>query len=156
MVTGSTDLIERLLAYEAWANARIFAAVKQVPHDRNERVLTLLAHIANAMRIWHDRIQQIGTVAEPWRDLTLEECGDELRTQHERLTTVIHAQRNSLRQLVAYRTMEGIRYETPLLEILQHLAFHSHYHRGQINAALRETGGNPVNVDFITFVREGV
>lgn len=148
--------MDRLLAYESWANARIFAAVKQLPHDRNQRALGLLAHIANALRIWHDRIQQLGTAAEPWRELTLEECGDELRLQHERVAMVIRTQRSALKQVVSYRTTEGKRYETPLIDILQHLAFHSHYHRGQINLELRQAGASPVNVDFITFVREGL
>jgi uncharacterized damage-inducible protein DinB len=156
MTTGSADHIDQLLGYEAWANARIFAAVKQLPHDRNQRALALLAHIANALRIWHDRFQQLGTAAEPWRELTLEECGEDLRLQHERVATVIRTQRKALKQLVSYRTSEGQQYETPLLDILQHLALHSHYHRGQVNVALREAGGTPVNVDYITFVREGL
>jgi uncharacterized damage-inducible protein DinB len=156
MAAASTDLSDRLLAYEAWANARIFAAVKQIPHDRNQRALLLLAHIANAMRTWVDRIQQVGVTPDPWRDLTMEECGDELRTQHERLATMVRAQRKALQQPISYRTTEGKHYDTPLLDILLQLAFHSHYHRGQINAAIRETGGAPVNVDFITYVREGI
>lgn len=156
MAAGLTDPIDRLLAYEAWANARVFAAIKQLPQESNQRALGLLAHIANGLRIWHDRIEQLGTAADPWRELTLEECGEELRLQHERVATVIRTQRKSLRQLVSYRTSGGERYETPLLDILQHLAFHSHYHRGQVNVALREAGGTPVNVDYITFVREGL
>jgi uncharacterized damage-inducible protein DinB len=45
-------------------------------------------------------------------------------------------------------------FQTPIKDLLMHVALHGSYHRGQIAQALRLAGGEPVNTDFITFVRE--
>jgi uncharacterized damage-inducible protein DinB len=155
MAARSTDPIERLLAFEGWANARLYAAVKHLPPENNKRALTLLAHIANGMRVWYERIAQINATAEPWRDLTLEETGTELKQYLDALSAIVRDRRKQLHQLISYRNTKGQPFETPLIDILQHLSFHSHYHRGQINSAIREAGASPVDVDFITFQREG-
>jgi len=34
------------------------------------------------------------------------------------------------------------------------VALHGSYHRGQVAAAVRAAGGEPVNTDYITYVRE--
>ena len=39
-------------------------------------------------------------------------------------------------------------------DILFHLASHGAYHRGQISVTLRHSNLEPVNTDYITFVRE--
>lgn len=146
--------IDRLIDFERWANQRITEAVLRLPHERRDQPARLLAHIANALRIWHDRIARIDVPAEPWRETGPEESAAEIATQTERIAGVVRLKSRQLGQTVAYRTTDGTFYQTPLIDILQHLAFHSHYHRGQINAAIRQAGGTPVNVDFITFVRE--
>src|SRR5688572_17391630 len=110
MPAKSTDTIDRLLAYEAWANGRIYAAVKHLPHDHNQRALTLLAHIANALRTWHERIAQINATPEPWRELTLDETGTELKQHLDALAAIIRDQRKQLHQLISYRTTEGKAY----------------------------------------------
>lgn len=47
----------------------------------------------------------------------------------------------------------GRKPETPTLgETVLQVALHSQYHRGQINARLKELGGNPPLVDFIVWV----
>ena len=148
------NTIDRLIDYDRWANQRITEAVLGLPHDQRERVARLFAHIANAMRVWHDRIVAIDVAPEPWREMSVEEAAAEIATYTEQLVGLIRLKNRQLRQGIAYRTMDGIDYQTPLIDILQHLAFHSHYHRGQINAAIRQAGGAPVNVDFIAYQRE--
>jgi uncharacterized damage-inducible protein DinB len=39
-------------------------------------------------------------------------------------------------------------------DVLLHVALHGSYHRGQIAAAVRAAGGEPVNTDFVTWTRE--
>ncbi|UUZ86950.1 DinB family protein [Paenibacillus sp. P26] len=60
-----------------------------------------------------------------------------------------------LDRVVTYRNQTGREYSTSIRDILTHLALHGQYHRGQINTLLRTEGMEPVNVDFITFVRNG-
>jgi len=146
--------VERLLAYEAWANQRVLGAVRSVPSEAGERARTLFAHVANGLKVWYQRVSGDDVTAAPWDALTLEQCADELQRQHESWTALLRTEQDYSR-LIRYRTMDGTPHETPLDDILQHLSFHSHYHRGQVNAAIRAAGGTPVNVDFIQFQREG-
>ncbi|GGD50756.1 hypothetical protein GCM10010911_05370 [Paenibacillus nasutitermitis] len=60
----------------------------------------------------------------------------------------------NLEDVVAYKNQTGASYATSVRDILTHLALHGQYHRGQINTILRSAGGEPVNVDYITYIRE--
>ncbi len=43
-------------------------------------------------------------------------------------------------------------YAQPLWQMLQHLANHSTYHRGQVTTLLRQLGAKPVGTDLIWFL----
>ena len=146
--------VERLLAYEAWANQRILGAVRLLPPAAGERACTLFAHVANGLKVWYQRVTGVEVTAAPWDALTLDQCAQELLDQVERWGALLRDEPD-LGRVISYKTMDGVPHETPLGDILQHLSFHSHYHRGQVNAAIRAAGGTPVNVDFIQFQREG-
>lgn len=60
----------------------------------------------------------------------------------------------SLEKAIAYKNQTGAAYSTSVRDILTHVALHGQYHRGQINAMLRAAGAEPINVDYITYVRE--
>lgn len=55
---------------------------------------------------------------------------------------------------MSYRSSQGTPFQTSVGDILMHLASHGAYHRGQIALLLRQAGAEPLNTDFITFVRE--
>ena len=55
---------------------------------------------------------------------------------------------------VTYQNSKGATFETPVGEVLMHVFSHGVYHRGQIALALRQAGAEPINTDYITFVRE--
>jgi uncharacterized damage-inducible protein DinB len=146
--------IERLLAFEGWANQRILAAVQALPADVSERACTVLAHVANGSLLWYQRVVGLDVTAAPWAELTLEKCALELQNAQQLWTELLRKQTDPTR-LISYKNLAGKPFETPLVDILQHLSFHSHYHRGQVNAAIRAAGGTPADVDFITFQRAG-
>lgn len=53
----------------------------------------------------------------------------------------------------AYQARLGRTFSTPTLgETIFQVTSHSNYHRGQVNARLRETGGEPPLVDYIAWV----
>ena len=58
-----------------------------------------------------------------------------------------------LQNEAVYRNSKGTEYRTPVADVLTHVFFHSHYHRGQVAAALRALGIDPPWTDFIVFVR---
>lgn len=59
-----------------------------------------------------------------------------------------------LQEKITYKASTGMEYTNTIEEALQQVALHGQYHRGQINLKLRELGYEPVNVDFITFIRK--
>lgn len=147
--------IRRQVRYDAWANRRLADALT----DAHERPLRLLAHAATAERVWLGRIhgtQPVSTTAELWpvvdaagcRDL-VEDVAEELGIFMETLTEA------GLAAEAIYRNSSGTEYRTPVRDVLTHVLFHSHYHRGQAAAALRDLGVDPPWTDFIVFVREG-
>lgn len=145
----------RLYAHLEWADQAMLAALDEA-RGPNEAAHKLLAHIIAAERIWLDRIQSrpAGPTAA-WADLTLPEC----RAQSAQIMTGYRALIEStpeehLDDLVSYRNLQGMAFQTPLRDILLHVALHGAYHRGQIAAALRHSGFNPPGTDFILFSRQ--
>jgi uncharacterized damage-inducible protein DinB len=53
-----------------------------------------------------------------------------------------------------YRLMNGAESDSPLGSLVQHLANHSSYHRGQVVAMLRMLGAKGVATDLTAFDRE--
>lgn len=144
----------RLLDHLEWSNRRALEAVREAGE---ERALRVLSHLLAAERVWLRRLETgDSSDLEIWPELDIEACAD-------RLTRNVEACRRHLRSMspedldgrVTYRNSEGRReFHTPAGEILLHVMLHGSYHRGQIARRLREAGEEPVNTDFITFVRE--
>ncbi len=55
---------------------------------------------------------------------------------------------------VSYENLEGVRWEYSLAEMMQHLANHSSYHRGQVAVLLRQLGQTPPATDSLVFLDE--
>ena len=53
-----------------------------------------------------------------------------------------------------FRLMNGTEDRKPLWQLVQHLANHSTYHRGQVIAMLRMLGAKAVATDLVAFDRE--
>lgn len=90
-----------------------------------------------------------------WPQLTveeLEEVGDVIDAKARDLHATLRVE--DLPRAVRYRNTQG-EYETPLGEILLHVAMHGQYHRGKANALLRAAGLEPAPVDFIFWSRAG-
>jgi len=61
-----------------------------------------------------------------------------------------------VQRVVHHKTTAGVPYSHPLWQMLQHLANHGTYHRGQITTLLRQLGAKATGTDLITFYRECV
>ncbi len=99
------------------------------------------------------------------------ETNDDLRREHpewnldqiEEKTGIVHDDLEEyLRRLdeallpepIVYRNQTGKEFSTARGDVLTHLLMHGGYHRGQIARALRQAGHEPVNTDYITWVRD--
>ena len=144
---------QHLAAYDAWANRRLAAVLL----DEHPRAIRLLAHAATAELTWLRRIagtQPTSQTLDFWPDTDAEGC----RSLVEDAAAAMHAFLDRLDdaglvQVAVYRNSKGIEYRTPVPEVLTHVFFHSHYHRGQAATALREAGVDPLWTDYIAWVR---
>jgi uncharacterized damage-inducible protein DinB len=147
--------IERAFAYEFWASRRLLARLREVP-DPEPELLRLFAHTLIAMKIWGTRIRGEDSRGIPiWPDLSLDDCARLIEENERTCGELLYARGSSLLETtVAYTNQHGLSYETGVRDILFHVVTHGAYHRGQLARRLRDGGHEPVNTDYITYVRE--
>ncbi|HLT47389.1 MAG TPA: DinB family protein [Rubricoccaceae bacterium] len=146
-------VFRRLAQYDAWANRLLAEALM----DEHARACRLLAHVAESELVWLRRIhgtQPASTTADFWPE-------DDAEAVRARVVEAANAMGQFVMTLDAatlareavYRNSQGTEYRTPVADVLHHVFLHSHYHRGQAAAALREAGVAPPWTDYIAWVR---
>lgn len=154
-----------LYDYNRWANRRVFAAASALSgegfvEDRGSSfgsVRDTLTHIYAAEWVWLQRWQGSSPAAYPppedfpsveslagrWEELE--------RDRAAFLATLTDA---ALEREVAYTNVQGERWRYPLEKMLQHVANHSTYHRGQVVTLLRQLGAKAPGTDLLLFLDE--
>ncbi len=150
------DIIERMYQHLDWANQRLMGLVDRDP-ERTRPVMHLLSHLLAAERVWLLRLRNEDSSVQPiWPVLSqeaLKTLAAENRVGYAQLLSTVSD--DTLASEVVYTNQLRRTFRTRVDDILIHVAMHGAYHRGQIAAAVRAGGGEPVNTDFITYVREG-
>ena len=156
MLKGEIALktIQKMYEHVDWANQRILE-VLQGMKDENQEVCRLFSHILFAENVWITRLRGLDSSKLPlWSDVDIEVCAELVRQTKEDITAYLTTLTDAgLDQLIVYRNSKGTEFKNSVRDVLTHVALHGQYHRGQINSKLRTAGVEPVNVDFITFVR---
>jgi len=146
----------RLFHHADWANRRVLTLLQNLSAlpDKARRVF---AHLLAAEQVWLTRLR--GTASshlESWPDHALEKCAAQVEVnaaEYRRyLETLTDAMLNFT---ITYRNSKGAEFSNSVHDTLTHVSLHGSYHRGQIAQTIRGAGLEPVNTDFITFVREG-
>ena len=153
------DLIRhfrRQLAYDAWANREVLAALRG-SRASSARGLQLLAHILSAELLWLERLQRRPQGKPVWPEIGLEECdawsvevGELWRKYLETLTP------EDLSRTVSYKNSKGEPWSSRVEDVVTHVFLHSAYHRGQIASSMRGNGETPAYTDYIHAVRRGL
>jgi uncharacterized damage-inducible protein DinB len=161
---GKEDL-GRLLEYTVWANHTVMRVAATLSPDDFKRdlgsshggVRGTLTHMMGAEWIWLERFKGVS----PTRGIDESEFADIVALRDR--WTLIEAHRadwfRSLRETdgaapVAFRTLAGVAYETPLWQLLQHVANHASYHRGQVITLMRQLGARVASTDMLFWDRE--
>ncbi|MFE6166907.1 DinB family protein [Viridibacillus arvi] len=146
--------IQKMYEHLIWANQRILETLQSIG-DENQDVFRLFSHILLAEKVWITRLQGLDSSRLPiWSDVDIEVCAELVMQNEEILTTfLINLANTNLDKLIPYKNSKGIEFKNSVRDILIHVALHGQYHRGQINSLLRAKGIEPINIDFITFVR---
>lgn len=146
--------IKQMYAHLHWANQQILETLQK---HRNvlPQVLDLFSHILFSERVWITRLQGGDTSQMSiWSPVSLDVCITLVKQNEESFTSILQSlTQERYDQSLSYTNSKGITFTNSVQEILTHVALHGQYHRGQINARLRTEGLEPVNIDFITFVR---
>lgn len=157
----NTKDVERLFAYDQWANRRLVAAAALVSADDFSRDLgasfgslrgTLL-HVLWGERRWLHRWVDGGTIPDPSLEdfptaAALERNWAEL---NQRRATYV----KSLSDASLEIRLEIRGQEFQLADLITHVTNHSTYHRGQVALLLRQLGHTPPATDFRLWVAEG-
>ena len=148
--------LELLSRHGVWADARMLAALKVAAASFPAAALREQAHVRGAQATWLARIAGERPLLDIWPDLTLDEL-EQVGQLLDAKSLDLHARLGpeDVSRAVVYRNSRGEPFETPLVDVLQHLALHGQYHRGKVNAGLRSVGAEPVAVDYIMWSRLG-
>jgi uncharacterized damage-inducible protein DinB len=147
--------LERLLAYDAWANREALASLRAAGHPP-PKALKLLAHLVGAGRLWLGRLE--GSREKPpavWPELSLEQTAAGVEELAARWRGFLE-RRPQLERAVSYTNSKGEAWTSSAGEILMHVVIHGGYHRGQIASELRAAGFTPAYTDYIEAVRRGL
>ena len=146
----SADL-QRLLAYDAWANREALASMRSA--GQRERAAKLLAHIIAGNWLWLSRMRREKSPMDVWPELSLEQCAAEISKLEDDWQKFLRTADLSAQS--SYQNSKGEKFSSRQADILMHVVMHGAYHRGQIAAAIRAAGSEPAYTDFIHCIRQG-
>jgi uncharacterized damage-inducible protein DinB len=165
-MTMLADRYRRWFAYEKDAHEKTLRSLETVPAERRaepgyQKAMTLLGHLVAARRLWLHRlgVRPSGprALSEFFPAITLDELAEQLADMHAEWDDYLSSlDESEIGRVFEYRALEGDRFRNRVEDILTQLFGHSWYHRGQIAALVRESGGKPAATDFVFWVREPV
>jgi uncharacterized damage-inducible protein DinB len=160
-----TDL-KTLLDYHYWARDRVLDAVSQLTPEQFTRdlgssfksVRDTLAHLYSAEWAWYSRWQGVSPTAmlpfDQFQDVatlrkTWTEHEAQVRAFVDRLGDA------GVNNVYEFKLLNGQQASAVFWQMLQHVANHASYHRGQVTTMLRQLGAQPAkSMDMIAFYRE--
>ena len=157
--------IRLLYDYNSWANLRTAEscaalAAEQFTRDLGSSfrsVRDTLVHILGAEWLWLERwhgrspsgmpapgdFPTLGALHERWAQI-----------DRDLVDYVAGITAEDLARVIQHKTTQGVSQAQPLWHMLQHLANHGTYHRGQVATMLRQLGAKPIATDLILFYRQ--
>jgi uncharacterized damage-inducible protein DinB len=154
-----------LYDFNSWANQRTLNACAALAPEQFTRDLSssfksvrdTLAHIYGAqwiwMERWHGRVPAGLPAAVDFPDFeTVKRRFAEIDRNLVDYVASLNA--DDIQRVLEFKTMAGTQIAQPLWQMLQHVANHSTYHRGQIATMLRQLGAKAESTDLIFFYRE--
>jgi uncharacterized damage-inducible protein DinB len=143
----------RLFQHMWWADEHVLDALRRATSPP-ERVIERYAHLLAAELVWLDRVEGATQSVPVWPNVDLAQCARLASTARKRYETFLAGPTaGDLERIVHYANSAGQEFDTPLGDILVHVALHGAYHRGQVALMLRDAGAEPAPTDYIAFVR---
>ena len=147
------EQLRRMFQHAEWANDLVIAALERDSAVSGD-IAELFAHVLGAEEVWLSRLEGRPSTLAVWPTLGVAQLSGAARATAtgyrayvDRLTPA------DLTREVVYSNSAGQAFQTPIVDILTHVALHGSYHRGQVALRVRREGGTPAPTDFIAFVR---
>jgi uncharacterized damage-inducible protein DinB len=146
--------------FHRWAFERYFAALEQLPEEKLNAdsglsfgsIYKTLLHVAQADGIWSFRLTGYAPVPPADGSLaTLKESW--FRALDELSIWLGGLAEDAWSTEAEYSNSKGVKFRTPVWQIVLHLVNHGTAHRGQICTVLRQIGVTPPPTDEIIFYR---
>jgi uncharacterized damage-inducible protein DinB len=155
-VTSDRKALERMVAYDRWANGEALASLERMPSPPPDGV-RLLAHVVGAQAGWLRRLGVPNDFAGPWAEADLAALREAWSTALPALWEALWRDPGASdpAREVSYRTTKGEAFRSTVADILTHVVIHGAHHRGQIARCVREGSGAPASTDFILAARTG-
>lgn len=155
------DLLKDLIQHMEWADATVWRSVLNTPTAADdERIKNYLHHIHMVQHAFVNVWREAPHSANAGSELALRELPEWARQCHQLAGPYL--QTLSEEDLDRPLVMPWAKYLTRHLgrdpevttkgETILQVAAHSTYHRGQVNARLRELGAEPPLVDYIAWI----
>jgi uncharacterized damage-inducible protein DinB len=160
------DGLERLLDYTVWANHRAMrtAATLSVAEFKRDLggsfggVRGTLTHTLGSEWIWLERWKGVSPSRPPFDEGEFKDIVSVRErwkvVEDHRASWFASLKQDDVRKLVRYKNLAGQSFEAPLWQLVQHVANHSTYHRGQVVAFLRQLGAKPLATDMVVWDRK--
>ncbi|HZP23113.1 MAG TPA: DinB family protein [Terriglobales bacterium] len=176
--------IRTLYAYNRWANLRIFSVLEKLSEQQFTAgtqssfpsIRESVFHILAAEWIWLKRwkgeppraSQPVNAVSwEVWKGVR---SGGEAPPQQLSTVAELRAFCDAIEQerqqylqglsdaevqaVLSYTDLSGKPNAQPLGQLMQHVANHGTYHRGQVTTLLRQAGAQTIGLDMVLYFRE--
>jgi len=167
------DDIQLLYEYDRWANARVLQAAAALSGEQFtcdlggsfKSVRDTLVHIIGGewiwLHYWNEPAPTFAFLADlrTRRDALFAPAGlpdiaavqrKWAEVEKDQIALVNGLSDASLQRMLPFRSTE-----VPLAHLMQHMANHSTYHRGQVSLMMRQLAGEPVATDFHVFLVDG-
>ena len=162
MTTFTLDALRELLRHMEWADAAVWrAALAHPPAAQDSRLRDLLLHLHGVQRAFLGMWTSTPTPfakADEFADLAAVQTWShpyyaELAAFLGTVDAATLDRTIDMPWLAQFEQRTGRSFVRPTLaETMFQVTSHSTYHRGQVNARLREVGGEPPLVDYIAWI----
>lgn len=165
--------IELLFEYDRWANNRVFQAALKLSAEQFTRdlggsfrsVRDTLAHIVGGewiwLAYWNDPPSTPGlleALVSRRNALFSASAAPDIAAVQKKWAEVEKEQLEFVKRLTDEALLKSVPFRTtdvPLMHLMQHMANHSTYHRGQVALMMRQLGAEPIATDYHVFLVEG-
>jgi uncharacterized damage-inducible protein DinB len=158
-------LLLEQLKYNQWTIHHYIKAVEQLDITQLTRnlnssfssILETLGHMLWAEELWYERWQghlfsrTFNLVDYPTLEF-INQHFDEIHMKQIHLLESFESASENRR--ISYINFQNKTWEYSLVQMVQHLMFHSAYHRGQLATLLRQLGKVPPKTDYLVFIDE--